>query len=75
MTTRRNPSAASTPVVITRREAAERYKLSLRQVDHFLRADILPQLRIGRSVRIPVEQADEAIMSFAVGRAADQSKR
>ena len=65
----------TTPFVLTRREAAQRYRMSLRQLDSLLRADVIPQLRIGRSVRIPVQQADEAILSFAVGRAADQSKR
>ena len=75
MTTEANTTAPSAPVVLTRREAAQRYRMSLRQLDNLLRADVLPQLRIGRSVRIPVQQADEAILSFAVGRAADQSKR
>ena len=48
------------PFLLTRQEAAERYGISLRQLDKLYRRNPdFPALRIGNSVRIHRERADD----------------
>lgn len=45
--------------LLTRFEAAERYCISVRQIDKLIRDPTFPVVRIGRSVRIHRDWADK----------------
>ena len=47
-----------TPALATRQQAAQRLRCSISTVDRLLRANDLSSLRIGRSVRIRIEDID-----------------
>lgn len=62
--------ATNQSLLITRRDAATRYALSLRTVDSLLSDGVLPAVRLSaRCIRIPREQADAALMRFRTGGA------
>ena len=49
-------------VLMTRREAAQRYAISLRSLDTLIAEGVLPTVRLGRRmVRIPVVKADAVV--------------
>lgn len=58
---------ATAPHLITRETAAKRYAISLRHLDDLIAEGVIPATRLGRSVRIPVSQADRAIEALTVG--------
>ncbi len=42
------------PLVVTREEAAERLRVSVRTIDRYIESGVLPKLQLpGRTVRIP----------------------
>lgn len=64
----KEPPTATGSLFITRHDAATRYALSLRTVDSLLSDGVLPAVRLSaRCIRIPREQADEALMKFKTG--------
>lgn len=66
MTTTNNTFTA--PKLIKKREAAERYSVSLRQIDNLIRDGIMPTIKLGRRcIRIPVTQADAVLESLMTG--------
>lgn len=55
-------------VAMKRPEFAARWQISLRQLDLLIEAGICPRIKLGRRlVRIPVEKADAALMSYCTG--------
>jgi hypothetical protein len=53
---------------LTRKEAAVRYSVSLRQIDSMLANGVLPKISLGRRcIRIPIRAADEVINSHITG--------
>ena len=51
---------SETPYLLTRKEAAERYSISERQLDRLIRRDrSFPAMWIGRAVKIHRERADQ----------------
>ncbi|MET3870405.1 putative site-specific integrase-resolvase [Puniceicoccus vermicola] len=56
--------------LITRHEAAERYSFSIRALDNYISAGIIPVIRLSpRCVRIPVVKADAAFDRLTTGGA------
>jgi hypothetical protein len=56
------------PVLLSKREAAARYNISLRQVDYLLADGILPRVQLGRKlVRIPMAKAEQVMESLTTG--------
>lgn len=54
--------------LITRKEACQRYGISLRHLDELLRAGVLPHIRLGRRcIRIPLDKADASLESLTTG--------
>ena len=50
-------------VLMTRKEAATRYSLSVPQVDRFIVEGVLPSIKFGRRcLRIPVKLADQSLL-------------
>lgn len=55
-------------VAIKRAEFAKRWSMCLRQLDHLVEAGIVPTIKLGRRmVRVPVKQADAALMAYQTG--------
>ena len=55
---------------LTAQAFANRYSLSLRFVRELCAEGILPQIKLGsRCVRIPLEEADAALMAYKTGGA------
>jgi hypothetical protein len=54
--------------MITRHAAVERYSLCLRSIDSLLAEGVLPSIRLSkRCLRIPLPEADEALLKFRTG--------
>ncbi|MEE4210110.1 MAG: helix-turn-helix domain-containing protein [Parvularcula sp.] len=59
---------AAEPMLMTKREAAARYRVSLRQVTALIGDGVLPAVRLGRRcVRVPVAKADAVMNSLTTG--------
>jgi predicted site-specific integrase-resolvase len=55
------------PKLLTRQEAAARYRISLRTLDRFVREGRLVKVVLGpRMTRLNPEQCDEALLQFTV---------
>jgi hypothetical protein len=55
-------------VAMRRADFAKRWSICLRALDHLVTAGIVPTVKLGkRCVRIPVEQADAALMAYQTG--------
>jgi excisionase family DNA binding protein len=55
------------PKLLTRQEAASRYRISLRTLDRFLREGKLPKIVLGpRMTRLDAEQCDEALLQLTL---------
>jgi|AP86_3_1055499.scaffolds.fasta_scaffold01026_11 predicted site-specific integrase-resolvase len=55
-------------VYATRKEYADRHRVSIRTVDNWIKAGAIPYRRYGRKcIRIVVAQADKALEHFNVG--------
>lgn len=62
-------STPFTHLLTSRRDYARRIGVSLRQLDYLVADGIIPVVRLGRRcVRIPVEQADAAILKNSTGK-------
>jgi excisionase family DNA binding protein len=60
--------AQNAPLLLTRREIALRYGISLRHLDYLIRDGIIPSVRLGkRCLRIPVEAADKVVRDLQTG--------
>lgn len=58
---------SSDVLLIERKTAAARYSMSKRQLDYLIEGGVIPAVRIGkRGLRIPVAQADAALLGMAV---------
>lgn len=57
------PKNGLLPILLSRKEAAEALSVSLRTIDHLLSLGYFKPVRIGASVRIPVNQ----LKKFAAG--------
>jgi len=54
-------------VLLTRPEAAQRYRVGVRTIDRWLQAGVLPKIQIGpRCIRLPRHQCDAAVMRFLI---------
>lgn len=65
-----NNSATATeqPLFLTRHDAVNRYRLSLRTIDTMLAEGVLPSVRLSaRCLRIPRQEADDKLLSYKVG--------
>ena len=60
-------TATSDPLLVTREIAAKRYAISLRHLINLIDGGVIPVVRLGRAVRIPVAKADRVIESLVTG--------
>lgn len=55
-------------ILMTRKEASQRYSVSLRNIDYLIHDSVIPTIKLGRRcIRIPVADADKAILQFRTG--------
>lgn len=55
-------------ILITKKQAADRYSISLRFLSELIDAGVIPSIRLARKcVRVPVDAADKAIMHYRTG--------
>jgi excisionase family DNA binding protein len=52
--------------ILTRRGVADRYRVSVRTVDRWLAARLIPAIRLGRCLRFDAAQVDAALARFTV---------
>ncbi len=64
-----NTKQTNQSILMTRVQAAQRYACSLRLIDELLAEGFLPSVKLSkRCRRIPVEEADEAMLGSTVKR-------
>ncbi len=55
-------------LLMTKREACQRYSLSLRHLSDLVSSGVLPQIKLGRRcVRLPITQCDAAMEALVTG--------
>jgi len=60
-------SGESESVLLTRPEAAQRYRVGVRTIDRWLQTGVLPKIQMGpRCIRLPRQRCDPAVMRFLV---------
>jgi hypothetical protein len=62
------PTSDGAPIhaFLTKSEIADRYRVTIGTIDHWMAARLLPYLKIGRVVRFRTGECDEAIGRFLV---------
>ena len=57
---------AGSTLILTRRGLADRYHISLRTLDRWIAARLIPVIRVGRCLRFDAAQVDEAVRRFTI---------